>query len=107
MFANCCGNHRSESLNAEFAAKFWNLHHYSLFLHPLTLQGMVQFPIGGTVREVLATRIRCNSGTDSIVWMEEEYQGHLSSGQMSSLIFLFRPWSIYLLTTHYILYDQG
>jgi len=37
------------------------------------LQGRVKFPIGGKVRERKAPlrRTRCNSGTDSIVWMEE------------------------------------
>lgn len=63
---------RSESSGSEFAAKFWFLPHYSLFLQLQTLQGRVKFPIGGTVREVLATMIRCDSGTDSIVWMEED-----------------------------------
>jgi hypothetical protein len=38
------------------------------------LQGRVKFPIGGIVRELCSTGLnRLNSGTDSIVWMEEEY----------------------------------
>ena len=40
------------------------------------LQGRVsasaQFPIGGKVRKPLRGMIRCNSETDSIVWMEED-----------------------------------
>jgi hypothetical protein len=38
------------------------------------LQGRVKFPIGGTVRDSCKKGLnRLNSGTDSIVWMEEEY----------------------------------
>ena len=54
----------------------------SLLLHPIlfqvhfyvplqTLQGRVKFPIGGKVRKPLGMN-RCNYGTDSIVWMEED-----------------------------------
>jgi hypothetical protein len=54
----------------------------SLLLHPIlkrrrkfaplqTLQGRVKFPIGGKVRKPFGTN-RCNYGTDSIVWMEED-----------------------------------
>ena len=35
------------------------------------LQGGVQFPTGGKVRERHAPN-RCDSGTDSTVWMEED-----------------------------------
>ena len=35
------------------------------------LQGRVRSPTGGIVRERMAL-IRCNSETDSIVWMEED-----------------------------------
>ena len=34
------------------------------------LQGRVRFPTGGKVRERKLNR--CDSGTDSIVWMEED-----------------------------------
>ena len=36
------------------------------------LQGGAQFPTGGKVRERKKALIRCNSETDSIVWMEED-----------------------------------
>jgi hypothetical protein len=42
---------------------------------PINLRGRVRFPTGGTVRELTTMRgepIRCNSETNSIVWMEEE-----------------------------------
>jgi len=32
----------------------------------------VQFPTGGKVREHSNVPIRCDSGTDSTVWMEED-----------------------------------
>ena len=35
------------------------------------LQGRVKFPTGGKVREPKGTN-RCDSGTDSTVWMEED-----------------------------------
>jgi len=62
----------------------------SLLLHPIlisgaffaplqTLQGRVEFPIGGKVRKLTDIKKlisygtnRCNYGTDSIVWMEED-----------------------------------
>ena len=37
------------------------------------LRGRAQFPTGGKVREPLRRPIRCNSETDSIVWMREEF----------------------------------
>ena len=36
----------------------------------MNLQGRVQFPTGGRVRERKLNR--CDSGTDSRVWMEED-----------------------------------
>ena len=36
----------------------------------INLQGRVKFPIGGTVRK--RKQIRCDSETDSIVWMRED-----------------------------------
>ena len=46
------------------------------------LQGGVQFPTGGKVRERIAL-IRCNSETDSTVWMEEGTHENA---------FIFTPW---------------
>ena len=36
------------------------------------LQGRVQFPTGGKVRDPRERLIRCNSETDSIVWYAED-----------------------------------
>ena len=41
----------------------------------LYLQGGVRFPTGGKVRERYAQN-RCDSGTDSRVWMEEDMRLH-------------------------------
>ena len=41
------------------------------------LQGGVKFPTGGKVRERGERMNRCDSGTDSTVWMEEDLHNHL------------------------------
>ena len=38
-------------------------------------RGRVKFPTGGIVRDPLRRLIRCDSGTNSIVWMEEQTSG--------------------------------
>lgn len=55
------------------------------------LQGRVNFPTGGKVREPKGM-IRCNSGTDSIVWMEEDVRLYFAAPERYFLSgdFLFR-----------------
>ena len=36
------------------------------------MTAQAEFPTGGIVRELLMQLIRCDSGTDSTVWMREE-----------------------------------
>ena len=38
----------------------------------MCLQGRVKFPTGGKVREPLRRMNRCDSDTDSTVWMKED-----------------------------------
>ena len=39
----------------------------------------MQFPTGGIVRDLRLQLNRCNSGTDSIVWMREENENSLQT----------------------------
>ncbi len=48
-------------------AALYNTHE----LNPVYLQGRVQFPTGGESPRAFGP-IRCDSGTDSTVWMEED-----------------------------------
>ncbi len=44
---------------------------YTLYNDRDKTQGWVGFPTGGIPRELRCRMIRCDSGGDSIVWMEE------------------------------------
>jgi len=44
------------------------------------LQGGVQVPTGGKVRDLPLQSNRCDSGTNSTVWMKEDAQGVVSEG---------------------------
>ena len=50
----------------------------------MDLQGRVKFPTGGIVRERNALN-RCNSDTDSKVWMEEDVRFHALSGSTQGI----------------------
>jgi len=56
-------------LSEFFSACIFSRKEYSILV---VLQGGVRFPTGGTVRDLRLQLSRCNSDTNSIVWMKEE-----------------------------------
>jgi hypothetical protein len=51
------------------------------------LQGRVKFPTGGIVREPNFGMNRCDSGTDSRVWMEEDASEMIFFDRLKDIFF--------------------